>query len=217
MTFEFFDPKDEVVIREGNLPHWFQPGVTYFITFRTEDSVPQQLVKSWYGRREEWLRANGIEPQASNWRTRLRAAPELDKKFSTIFTREFMEYLDRGLGECVLRDQKLAAVVASSFHHFDGQKYHLGDFIVMPNHVHLLVCLLGATEIEPMCESWKHFTARQINKELGRQGRFWQEESFDHLVRSAEQLEALERYIAENPAKSGTGEGDYLHYRRSKR
>ena len=46
--FELFDPCDEVCIREGgNLPHWYQPGVTYFITFRTADSIPEKVAKLW--------------------------------------------------------------------------------------------------------------------------------------------------------------------------
>jgi putative transposase len=54
-TFEFFDPKEDVRVDEGNLPHWYQPGVTYFVTFRTEDSVPKDLSKTWYARRNDWL------------------------------------------------------------------------------------------------------------------------------------------------------------------
>jgi type I restriction enzyme R subunit len=123
-----------------------------------------------------------------------------------------MDYLDRGYGACALRNQPAAELVAGALRHFDGDRYHLGDFVVMPNHVHLLVCLLGATEIEAQCQSWKKYSAGQINRLLGRSGRFWQEESFDHLVRSPEHFERLERYIAENPAKAGLPEGEYLHW-----
>ena len=84
----------------------------------------------------------------------------------------------------------------------------------MPNHVHLLTCLLGSTEIEDQCYSWKKFTAAKINKALRQRGRFWQEESFDHLVRSPEQFDYFQRYIAENPRKAGLQAGEYLHYRR---
>jgi menaquinone-specific isochorismate synthase len=69
----------------------------------------------------------------------------------------------------------------------------------MPNHVHLIVCLLGTTKIEAQCTSWKHFSAREINRTLGTKGRFWQEESFDHLIRSSAQFAAIQRYIADNP------------------
>ncbi len=54
--FELPDPDNDVRIRKGaNLPHWYQPGVTYFITFRTEDSIPAELARRWHARRENWL------------------------------------------------------------------------------------------------------------------------------------------------------------------
>jgi putative transposase len=61
------------------------------------------------------------------------------------------------------------------------------------------------------CESWKHFTATRINRVLGRKGRFWQQDGFDHLVRSVEQFDYLRRYVAENPSRAGLGPGEYLH------
>ncbi len=82
----------------------------------------------------------------------------------------------------------------------------MGDFVVMPNHVHLLVCLIGEIDVLDQCYSWKRFSAGKINKTLGKSGRFWQEESFDHLVRSPEQLEAIQRYIATNPRRLCQGE-----------
>jgi putative transposase len=212
MTFELFDPKAEFGVREGNLPHWYQPGVTYFVTFRTEDSVPQELSQSWYARRRAWLRREGIDPDSSDWKSALPSRPELERAFHETFTREFMEYLDRGFGACLLRQPDLAKFVANSLMHFDTQRYHLGDFVVMPNHVHLLVGLVGSTEIERQCKSWKRFAAGQINRASGGSGRFWQEESFDHLVRSSGQFDALQLYIAENPKKANLGAGEFIHY-----
>jgi REP element-mobilizing transposase RayT len=118
--------------------------------------------------------------------------------------------LDRGYGACLLRDQTLAEEVASALRHFDGDRYELGDFVIMPNHVHLLVCLHGTIEIQKQCRSWKRFSAGKINKLLGNSGRFWQEESFDHLVRSLAQFEKYRCYIAENPFKAKLQSGDYL-------
>ncbi len=214
--FELFDPKQDYVVRQGTLPHWYQPGVTYFVTFRTADSVPQPLLRSWHRRRDEWLRRHGIDPLRSDWKSLLAAEPELDREYHAQFTRAFMAYLDRGYGECPLRDPQCATVVGSAFRHFDGERYELGEFVVMPNHVHVLVCLLGDTEIEAQCHSWKKFAAGEINRLMGRRGRFWQEESFDHLVRSVEQYEYLQRYIAENPIKAGLHEGEYLYWKRSR-
>jgi len=214
--FELFDRKGELTVREGSLPHWYQPGVTYFVTFRTEDSVPQALLRSWHARRDIWLRRHGLDPTRDDWKSKLRANPELDDEYHASFTREFMDFLDRGNGDCALRDATLAEIVARGLRHFDGDRYHLGDFVVMPNHVHLLVCLLGLTEIERQCKSWKRFMACEINRALARRGRFWQEESFDHLVRSPEQFEHFQRYIGENPSNAGLRPGEYLAFVRPK-
>jgi type I restriction enzyme R subunit len=212
MTFELFDPQADVSVRQGTLPHWYQAGVTYFITFRTEDSVPQELAAAWHAQRDAWLRSEGLDPTSSAWKQLLRGRPELERAFHATFTRHFIEYLDRGCGACVLARPELARIVADSLARFDAERYHLGDYVVMPNHVHVLVRLLGATEIERQCRSWKKFTAGRINRALGKQGRFWQEESFDHLVRSPEQFDALRTYIAENPKKAKLRPGEFLHY-----
>jgi REP element-mobilizing transposase RayT len=208
--FELFDPQQEYIVRHGQLPHWYQPGVTYFITMRLEDSVPQALVRSWHGERDVWLREHGIGVGA-DWKLRLRKAPELEREYHARFTKRYMTYLDRGYGRCVLRDERAATIVAESLHHFDGDRYELGDFVVMPNHVHLLVCLIGETEIEAQCRSWKKYTATQINRLLGTSGRMWQAESFDHLVRSPEQFEYFRWYIANNPHKTQLREGEFLY------
>ncbi|MBI1923133.1 transposase [Candidatus Poribacteria bacterium] len=208
--FELFDPDSDVRITGGsNLPHWFQPAVTYFITFRTEDSLPADVARRWYAERARWLEQHGIFTSMPGWKDKLAELPkELRKRFHATFSRRYMENLDKGLGKCVLRRPELSKIVADSLLHFDGDRYHMGDFVVMPNHVHLLVCLLGDTDVLEQCYSWKKFTAGKINKVLGQSGRFWQEESFDHLVRSPEQFYAIQQYIGNNP--SHLPDGEYL-------
>jgi putative transposase len=215
MTFEFFDPTMDVRVDVGNLPHWFQPGTTYFITFRTADSLPADVFQLWCRRRDDWLERHGVEPRMPDWSVRLQSLPlAQQREFHNTFSREFMEHLDRGHGACVLRRSDLAGIVSQNLHYGNGQRYHLGDFVVMPNHVHLLACLLGDTDLEKQCSSWKKYTATRINQALGRQGRFWQEESFDHLVRSPEQFEHFRQYIADNPNKAGLHTGEYLYWGR---
>ena len=198
--FELFDPKADVRIEMGtSLPHWFQPGVSYFVTFRTEDSIPVDVSRRWHARRTSWLANHGISIASPNWKTQLSALPEsLRREFHETFSREYMESLDKGPGACVMREPEISTIVADSLFHFDSDRYHLGDFVVMPNHVHLIVCLLGDTDIEDQCTSWKRFTAKRINQAVGTSGRFWQEESFDHLIRSAQQFAAIQQYIDKN-------------------
>jgi isocitrate dehydrogenase (NAD+) len=115
-------------------------------------------------------------------------------------------------GECILRQPELAQIVAQSLNHFDGDRYDLTDFVVMPNHVHLLVAFADEDSILEQCDSWKHFTATRINKAICRNGRFWQQDGFDHLVRTLEQFEYLRRYIQDNPTRAGLKLGEYIHW-----
>jgi type I restriction enzyme R subunit len=112
----------------------------------------------------------------------------------------------------MLRWPELAQVVADSLMHFDGDRYLLTDFVVMPNHVHLLAGFRDEATMLAQCESWKHYTAVKINRSLGRKGRFWQQDCFDHLVRTDEHFEWLRRYIADNPSKSRLSVGQFLHF-----
>jgi type I restriction enzyme R subunit len=106
----------------------------------------------------------------------------------------------------------LAEEVARSLKHFDGDRYDLTDFVVMPNHVHLLVAFPDEQSMLAQCESWKHYTAAKINPALGRKGRFWQQDGFDHLVRSIEQFQYYRDYIADNPRRARLDEGEYIHF-----
>jgi putative transposase len=212
MPFEFFDPDQSIDISHRRLPHWYQPGVTYFITFRTADSLPAETMKRWLEERNKWLNQHGIKVEIDR-----RGQLTLDRlsrsdraEYASRFTASFHRYLDAGFGECVLRQPELHRLVAQALMHFDGVRYDLGDFVVMPNHVHLLVCFHADTKMADQCYSWKKFTAAQINKRLGRNGHFWQGESFDHLVRSPEQFAYFQEYIAQNPLKAGLQEGSFF-------
>jgi REP element-mobilizing transposase RayT len=93
--------------------------------------------------------------------------------------------------------------------HFDGERYLLGHYVVMPNHVHVNVRPLGEHTLSDITHSWKSFSAHQINEILQRSGRLWQPESFDYLIRTEAQLEKFSRYILENPEKAKLSEGMY--------
>ena len=81
----------------------------------------------------------------------------------------------------------------------DGTRYHLGEHVVMPNHVHALVMPLAQWALSEILHTWKSYTAKLINRELEQTGAFWQKESFDHIVRSEAALEHFARYIRDNP------------------
>jgi REP element-mobilizing transposase RayT len=84
----------------------------------------------------------------------------------------------------------------------------------MPNHVHLLVGGLPRNAMLAQMKSWKRWTSRELNRRVGRTGKFWQDEGFDHLVRSKAAFEKFRRYIAKNPVKANLRPGEWLHWMR---
>ena len=215
MELEFFDPHGDVTVYYRRLPHWDQPGVMCFITWRTVDSIPADVLRRWRVERAVWLRQQGIDPQAAKWREHLRGLPAAARReYHARFTSPWMECLDECHGACVLRQPKLSAIVAENLLHRDGVEYEVSEFVVMPNHVHVLAQFRSEGGMNVCCRNWKHYTSRRINDVLGRSGHFWQAESFDHLVRSAAQFEYLRGYIERNPIVAHLRRDEFRHYRK---
>jgi type I restriction enzyme R subunit len=211
--FRLFDPNRDVAITERRLPHWAQAGALCFLTWRTWDSIPAAILETWLRERAFWLARRGVDPNDPRWRELVRELSESDRDdFSHTVSTRWHALLDDCAGSCPLRKPELAEVVAASIRHFDGDRYHVTDFVVMPNHVHLLAAFPTEERMLEQCERWKHFTAVRLNKALGRKGRFWQVDGFDHLVRSERQFAVLREYIAENPRKAGLRAGEFVHY-----
>lgn len=211
--FQFFDPDGEVTITSGHLPHWQQPGATYFITYRTIDSIPQAAMNLILRSRDDWLSWHGIDATKDEWHRQLGSlSMRLQATFRRMFATEFENQLDQLAGECELRRPELAKIVADSLHHFDGERYRIGAFVVMPNHVHVLARVFPNHAMLDQCYSWKHFQAYRIHQALSLTGHFFQSESFDHLVRDDDHFWKFHRYIAANPEKARLSEGEYSIY-----
>jgi type I restriction enzyme R subunit len=210
---ELFDPTQDYDVVYRRLPHWSQPGAVGFITWRTWDSMPEKVIRLWQREREDWLRRHGIGPAASDWRKQVRRlGPTLENELRRILSDRWNDHLDDCHGACVLRQPALSKIIADSLLHFDGDRYEMTDFVVMPNHVHLLAAFPRSEAMLEQCESWKHFTATRLNRILGAKGRFWMQDGWDHLVRSQVQLDELRAYIANNPTKARLREGEYRLY-----
>ena len=195
------------------MPHWSQAGAVVFITFRSHDSIPSEVLQRWEREKQEYLRHGGHEA-AKHWSVILPTLTEDERAdFQKKFNRCREDFLDTCHGRCLLKRNDLGQIVAETLLHFDGQRYRMGDFVVIPNHVHLLAAFASPDAMKDQCDSWLYYTAFQINKTIGEKGKFWQQEPFDHLVRSLEQYEYLRRYIAENPHRAGLMSGEYIYRR----
>ncbi len=213
MLGELFDPKAETHIYEHCRPHWSQAGAVVFITFRLADSIPREVLSRWDREKQEWLRVRGYDSRIA-WRELLPQLTESDRgEFLREFNRCREDFLDTCHGSCILRRAELATIVSKSLLHFDGVRYRMGDLVVMPNHVHLLAVFGSEASLKNQCDSWLHYTAFRINPLIGSKGKLWQQEPFDHLVRSIEQYEYLRDYIRKNPEKAKLNAGEFIYRR----
>jgi len=174
-----YDPKDAVLASRRNLPHYRQEDVIYYVTIRLADSLPASRLDQWHLELEQM-------------------PPEQRK---TQVVRQMELWLDRGAGECFLEHPGAAEIVEQSLRDRDGAHYLLDEYVIMPNHAHVLMMPIGGRELSDIVGAWKSYTAHKINKLLDRKGDVWQAEPFDHIVRDAAALRRFRRYIQNNPIK----------------
>ena len=129
---------------------------------------------------------------------------EHEKGYLWLEAESFVDY-----GECILSREDCRQIVAEAFEHFNGSRYALHSYIVMPNHVHVLVEFLAKEDMPKILHSWKSYTASAINRVLGRTGSVWQRDYFDRLVRNADHYGRCLAYIRKNEsaARKLWGEG----------
>ena len=98
----------------------------------------------------------------------------------------------------------VADLIASALKFFVGRRYELHAWVVMPNHVHVIVWPLAGHTLSEILHSWKSYTSKEANKLLHRGGEtFWQKESFDHWIRGDAERAQLVAYVENNPVKAG--------------
>ncbi|MCB9932653.1 MAG: alanine--tRNA ligase [Planctomycetes bacterium] len=192
-----FQPADAGIQKRsrGRLPHWEKDGGIYFVTFRLGDALARD-------KRDEIEASRRHLTRVAEQEGRQLSASE-GKALDQLFTAKMDEYLNAGYGACYFKDQRCAEVVANALKHFDGERYELHAWCVMPNHVHVVVKPLAGHALSDILHSWKSFTSKECNKLLGRTGTFWMNESYDRLIRDAAEYEAKVRYTLDNPANAG--------------
>ena len=189
-------PNQDIHIRQGAyLPHWTQDNAVYAVTFRLADSLPQSVLKEWFADRDAIVvraRQSG-RPLTS----------DESRELHRLHSQRVEHYLDSGAGQCWLRADSIAKLVADALKQFDGNRYRLLGWCIMPNHVHVIVQPRTGIVLSDILRSWKTFTAREANLKLQRTGDFWQPEYYDHLIRDGDDLIHAVTYAWENPDKAG--------------
>jgi putative transposase len=113
------------------------------------------------------------------------------------------EQLDRGLGACWLKEPAIAEAVEAALLHFDGDRYRVISWCIMPNHVHVIIEPLDGHGVGSIVRGWKSFSANQANRILGRSGAFWHRDYFDRFIRDEGHLTRTIDYVENNPVKAG--------------
>lgn len=111
--------------------------------------------------------------------------------------------IEANFGMRLLASTDAAGIVERALLHFDGERYRLLAWCVMPNHVHVIVEQAEGWPLARVVHGWKSFTANGINKALGRRGTVWLREYFDRFMRDNEHLSTTIYYVETNPVDAG--------------
>lgn len=161
----------------GYLPHFDDESTTQFITYRLANSLPRVHLE----RLKHELQAGRIS--------------------EIKYQRSIENFLDQGHGPTRLRNRTIAQIVEENLLRFDGVKYLLLHWVIMLNHVHILLKPINGLTLASIVHSMKSYTANEANKILGESGRFWSIEYFDRYIRDPRHYGSTVNYIHMNPVK----------------
>ena len=191
----------------GYVPHWDHPGMIQSLTFRLHDSLPSEVVRRWKAELGLPLGPPARMPALAGASASLptkgpEAKHEMDGREIELRQR-IARHEDEGHGECWLGQPRIGGLVEAALLHFDGERYRLLAWCVMPNHVHVLVETELGFPLPDLLHGWKSYSANEANRILGRRGVFWQREYVDRYLRNQEHFTAAIRYIEGNPSRAG--------------
>ena len=178
-----------------HLPHLKREGGTYFVVFRLAGTLPADVLLRFKQEREQLLAQARAAKRPLSWH-------EQEELFRW-YCKRVDDYLDVGHGECWLQKPAVAELVAGALRFHQGTRFDLLAWVVMPNHVHAVVQPMPGWTLSALLHGWKGYAAREANRLLGRIGhKFWQRESFDHLIRDDQDLERCCHYTTANPVNA---------------
>jgi hypothetical protein len=154
LTMSLADDPHKQLLREagwhtrGYLPHFDGRAITQTITLHLGDAVPTKVIERW-------------ERQLNDL---------TDEHKLAVMQQRIEKYLDQGYGECFMKDPTVAKLVQDSLLKYDGVRYNLFAWCVMPNHEHSMLTRSETSELEDIMQAHKSYTAHEANKLLGRKG-----------------------------------------------
>ncbi len=167
----------------GYIPHFDSPGSIQHVTFHLADSLPKAVL--------------------DRFEDEIRDLPESEQEVERY--RRIEAWIDAGHGCCLLRDPRAAQLTQDALLHFDGVRYHLLGWAVMPNHVHVLFEQMKGWKLSGVVTAWKSYTGRRLMPKLralpgmGSARHVWYREYRDRYVRDQRHFQAVMAYIHNNP------------------
>jgi putative transposase len=182
------------------LPHFDVPGLIQHITFHLADSLPKQAI-------ERMQMEVDLMPESNR----------------AVARRQWIQqFLDQGIGSCVLGHPDCAEIVQESLLFGDGDRYRLFAWVVMPNHVHVLIEQLPGWPMRKVVQGWKRHTSRRIhrlgfdlmapictaedvecNSTIPGGSALWHRNYWDRYIRNDRHFAAAKQYVEDNPVTAG--------------
>jgi len=185
------------------LPHIQPDGGTYSITFLLEGSLPRQKVESLKELRKSLMKSANFDGNGVSLKDKYQIHKKIFSKYESILD-------NPKSGPEWLKERRIAEIVMESIHHRDGIYYDLYAYCIMSNHVHVIFEHIAGSSKKPsshpvsdILRDFKKYTARESNIIINRSGKFWQTESYDHVIRDDDELENQIAYVLRNPVKAG--------------
>ena len=171
----------------GYVPHVDSPGVIQHVMFHLADSMPGSVLDQF----EAEIQTTPEAQQDAKRRKRIEG------------------WIDAGHGCCLFRDACAAQLTQDALLRFDGVRYSLLAWAIMPNHVHVLIQQIQGWKLSRVVATWKSYTGRQLMPMMlakpGMEGarHVWCREFKDRFIRDQRHLRTAVDYIHNNPVAAG--------------
>ncbi len=182
------------------LPHYQNKGALFFITYNVKNAVNKISLEKIKNEFES--RTKQLFPDDEHYKKLL------DEEYRRYFGK-YDKLLHKSKNNHFLKNDECAKIVVESLHFWDGKRIELYSYCIMSNHVHAVLRVFEEDEkgnelfLQDIMESVKKYSAKKCNMILGRTGKFWQNETYDRVVRDRGELFRMISYILDNPVKAG--------------
>ena len=194
----------------GNLPHFQQPGQSYFVTWTLFDAIPKGSLfslslklKELNHKIEQLIKQDISDPEIAVNQSIYNA---IRRKY--ILKTEEILHTNRPLSVDLSKDENIE-IIREALNFWENIKLRNYCFCIMPNHVHWVFETLEKNAegfpvyLQDILHSVKLFSSRKINELAGRKGTLWRDESFDITIRDRRHLHNSIEYTLNNPVKAG--------------